>query len=764
MKKEANIRSMLHLLVAMMAIVMIACGSEEKIDEPLAPDTKIVDDDWQTIPASGGTIEKDDITIEFPNGTFSKDTKVAVSEVSKGQICGDKEVSKFYQITMPVSTAKSFTIKIKCEEKGEDMNAVVHSPGLEVSEKRQCYHNLTVESSYTNGEYTVNIPVFTNGQTDETASFSIGIAHMLRIGIGYAGTRGWEQYIKQVGNAQWHFDDVDKKYHDNLMKISADVKRALENIQNLGFELSEWRDIPIHFEDLKTRGENPEPLSGAFTQDNFLDSWSSITIHTDILKNYENHLTDDQINSKRTPIHELLHYYQADLDPRVPLIKAKTRGEENLLYESAAVWIEKFNDDGTPSEEFVRKYLEEFVRGLNNAKELNNGNYARHGYGMSALLEYITTKRTHEKFDKNSVSELYKQWKDDANSTKTAFNKTAFVYLKNWVESDKHKSDLFKGWNYDDFLLKLMKGEVLSGYNISKYNCTKNITRELTDMGEVSISEQCYPYGCLPMHCTIDGEIFNEKGFFNNKQLVIEQKGIGVQTYVLYYVNKKVMQFKGEALRDSPIIIDGKTLESFRKNDNERYFFLFYPMSTTYTNEKPLSSEVVVRLEDAEENENVFPGEVYRIEAVLSAKFAHKTNVSQGETQKRLGVDINTGPEYPNSTIDISYTKDGIHVEGKTGNGNSQTSVSFDIVGTKDGIKNSKIQNLNINNKKTESVGYSATADNISTVIEYGDRIIYRGSVSDGMKLENVRNDVPDETYTYIDDPTNSVTVEIHYR
>ena len=165
-----------------------------------------------------------------------------------------------------------------------------------------------------------------------------------------------------------------------------------------------------------------------------------------------------------------------------------------------------------------------------------------------------------------------------------------------------------------------------------------------------------------------------------------------------------------------------------------------------------------------EENENVFPGEVYRIEAVLSAKFAHKTNVSQGETQKRLGVDINTGPEYPNSTIDISYTKDGIHVEGKTGNGNSQTSVSFDIVGTKDGIKNSKIQNLNINNKKTESVGYSATADNISTVIEYGDRIIYRGSVSDGMKLENVRNDVPDETYTYIDDPTNSVTVEIHYR
>lgn len=81
-------------LAAMMAVVFIlgltACGSSEGSDDPdkpeiPKPETPIADGDWLTIPAAGGTIEKGDITLTFPSGTFSKETKVAVTEVRKGR-------------------------------------------------------------------------------------------------------------------------------------------------------------------------------------------------------------------------------------------------------------------------------------------------------------------------------------------------------------------------------------------------------------------------------------------------------------------------------------------------------------------------------------------------------------------------------------------------------------------------------------------------------------------------------------------------------
>ena len=87
-------RWLLHLLgAAILLLGLAACGSSEgpSEDEPNKPKPEVpVDDgDWQTVPATGGTIEKGDITITFPSGTFSKDTKVAISDVRKGETCGE---------------------------------------------------------------------------------------------------------------------------------------------------------------------------------------------------------------------------------------------------------------------------------------------------------------------------------------------------------------------------------------------------------------------------------------------------------------------------------------------------------------------------------------------------------------------------------------------------------------------------------------------------------------------------------------------------
>jgi len=58
--KTTNLKNrwLLHLLsAAIMTIGLTACsGSDDKVDEPLKPDTPVKDGDWQDIPANGGTI------------------------------------------------------------------------------------------------------------------------------------------------------------------------------------------------------------------------------------------------------------------------------------------------------------------------------------------------------------------------------------------------------------------------------------------------------------------------------------------------------------------------------------------------------------------------------------------------------------------------------------------------------------------------------------------------------------------------------------
>ena len=78
---------MLRLLSALLLVAFTACSSTEDSAEGTSnpmPEVPVNKDDWQTIPASGGTITKDSISIAFPSGTFMSDSKVAITEVKKG--------------------------------------------------------------------------------------------------------------------------------------------------------------------------------------------------------------------------------------------------------------------------------------------------------------------------------------------------------------------------------------------------------------------------------------------------------------------------------------------------------------------------------------------------------------------------------------------------------------------------------------------------------------------------------------------------------
>ena len=596
-------RWLLHLLsAAIMTIGLTACsGSDDKVDEPLKPDTKITDSDWQNIPVDGGTIEKGDITIQFPSGTFSSDTKVAVSEVKKGQICGNEEVSKFYQITLPFTTAKSFTVKIKCDEKGDDINAVVHSPAMAVGPNKQIYSDHTVESSYSNGEYTINIPASDNKDTDvtENASISIGLAHMLRIPGESAGTRA-------VDENTWHYDIsvfFQQKYLANWTKADYPgvIRSALQHLQSLGFKFPGKRNIPITW-----AKEDKEDISGHLVQDAWCDIWNGIALNELYITDFDNY--NARFPVKRTCIHELTHVFQSNYDPRWPVVKRATDGDETTLYECAAVWSEKFNDGGTPSLDFICNYLPRFTRSLTEVVEVHKSDselkkegkkpYGNHGYGMSALIEYITTQRKSEGFNDKSVVELYEMMKNSSAKGGFALSMTTFDFLKAWAK--KHNSKIFEGDGYDDFILKLVSGKVFTGMNPSR--AVNGSNNQLKADGEVSHSGTCYPYGGYICRTQLlasgEKDQFRAKGSLTNKRLVIDQKQDGVQTYVVVQYQGGLTQIDGKATKGKPIIINGKALESYRKNEN--YNVNFYVISTNSKNESSLPSEVTVSLEENE--------------------------------------------------------------------------------------------------------------------------------------------------------------------
>ena len=169
------------LLLPVLALMMGACSESNKNEEPAKPDTPVtpVDSgDWQTVPAAGGTITKGDIALTFPAGTFDTDTKVAITEVKKGEMGGDLEASPFYQITMPAKTAKPLTVSVTCTDTDEDISYIIRTAGWAPSLLKEVQHDSYLETNYAAGKYTTTLPVFENGKDPGNESFTIGLGHV----------------------------------------------------------------------------------------------------------------------------------------------------------------------------------------------------------------------------------------------------------------------------------------------------------------------------------------------------------------------------------------------------------------------------------------------------------------------------------------------------------------------------------------------------------------------------------------------------------
>ena len=737
---------MLRLLSALcMLVAFTACSSSsDEIDDPTQPEVPINDDDWQTVSTKGGDIKKDDFTLTLPSGTFKTETKVAVTKVGKGQICGNNELSEFYQVTAPVTTYKPITIKIKSEKLSDDASIVLHSYGYVKSYNGLVKTNDIMETTYSNGEYTTTLPTLTNGNDTATISYSFGLVKAalnnvstrapkggFAVAEGMVEDIGWKLYVDPaVDKVTGSWEVINNDYHKLL---GGYIEESIRKILDLGFKLrtlgKPLRSIPFYYI------SDPDKY-GYFKQSPVDDDFSYVGIGVEKLIESKN----DPSQLKSTLIHELFHLFQADYDPREAWTKAgglnkpknlknfvqfkydqpTTIDNESIIHEMASVWVEQFMNNGELNAKFLstEAFDINIPLGFGQERERWNKNiesYQQQGYTMGPWLQYLTKEieALNKKRKDHPVLELFQLFKKKWVSG--SYN--SYYILEEWINS--YDPYLLSTTEIDDYYLTLWKGELVKDFNISNLLITEKKYIIENEMKKDSKDSKIYPFGCDVTKVRFWG--FKDIKM-DDKELVIKQECPDVHTYVIMtdkssnmtkfkYVRRNKVIFATD--KNDSIVLSGKTLESLRLDDGTfaHQFFLVTTNKENKMHSKTVNpSQVTFELRDAKKEEELPVAKGMISKMYMLATMAGKT--ADGSSTY-FGFGFSTESELHTPPA-ITTRKDGstLHVESSQeythaiqwGHQTEKQSVSFDILNFTGDLKNATITNFKIYSKTVASV------------------------------------------------------------
>lgn len=552
-------------------LVFSSCNSDKNDPDMSNPveSISINPEDWHAVPQSGCTIKLDDISLTVPANTFSEDTKLSVTPLKKGSSYAEYEASNFYYITVPSEVNRSITVKLTPSEKGAKVQYAARAPFHRKSTNETIVGDIELECSYDNDECTIMLPTSENGSGNADLWIIVGlvkddsskgsaIRKMTDLTVTPAG---------QVRNVKWHYamdtwlwlkkSDSETVKINNLMdKLTPIVEDALTKIHDLGFALDEERNIPICF----IRDEKNKESYGFFCQGFWSDKTSTVELNLSTLEK-----SDDPNVWGRTCIHEILHYFQANYDKRIPE-KKYFGGEEDILNEATAVWVEQFMNDGKLDAYFVGTHINPFLRGFQISE---NGNKASNqGYAMSSMLYYLTSPISGMDIygiNKNSIVELFQIWKNNS-----SYRGTSYATLYKWFADH---SCPFMSIYYKDFLLSLLSGKLIDlkemGKDLAGLDDRLNRTTFNTD--------RTYTYPkrtCLSNGCALDAGNVHLRESFAGKEITITQNKPDVETYlVVAGDNDKYDYYKQPATLDNPLVIKGEEIDKMLSSAHKTDFY-----------------------------------------------------------------------------------------------------------------------------------------------------------------------------------------------
>ena len=664
---------------------LTACSSTEGEDNgnnPSKPDVPISNDDWQTVPTTGGTIEKDNISISFPSGTFAEGVKVAVTEVRKGEIGGEFEASKFYQIAMPCTANKPITIKMKSNEINDNNIFIAQANAYCQSRGTVTKAQLQYETTYSNGEYTTTIPALKGDVDGENEFFSIGLCN---INSEIAGTRGLTSYLRydvmkegKVGKVNYQIRySLSQKHKDIskynqaksiLGKIDDYVQQALTKINDLGFKLDAEQTLYIDF-DPNDKDWGGHKVCGIPFAEGFA-MWVSLGVD----KLTASTTTDNDI--KCTVIHEIFHWFQSFFDTRSNYKKSRKEyhGDEMVMYEMGAVWIEQFMNNNKLNENFLKDTPYKFFNNNSNLglidyvdiwKVIDESGaivdpYGYQGYSLAPLLYYLCSTKEFEswKLDNKSVYELHQLWKSNFGT------KTTVEIMEKWLKGN-HDYDFFYGNKIDDYYLKLFEGKLVDKFSLANIKGTPD--KSCKDLFSEEFDGKIYPFGCEAKRIFIKG--WGDISL-KNSELVVNQMEKDVQTYLIVYdeTSEKYINIKGykAATVDDPIVLAGDNIESLRLEDGSlrlSFYLVTTRISNSTSDKGTKSSKCSIEIKNKEEEGGNAKVEPDKVEFDAMGGTNNEVKIFKG-SYKHCGVDDVQAPD--NKWLSAQGTPDGaVTIEAK---------------------------------------------------------------------------------------------------
>ena len=796
--RNRNLHQLLTAALMLAVIFMVSCSEKnEETAEPVKPVVPIDEGDWQSVPAKGGTIEKGNIAITFPSGTFTSDTKVAISEVKKGQMCGDYELSPFYQVSLPAKCACAVTVTVKSDAKSSNPRFMAFTEGLRKSALEESRHGLSLDATAADGGYTVTLPATKNDDDDNNNTVVLGLVDYPD--EGSAKSRVNANAIEgKVGNIEWYFDynswddlwmsaSEKTKRNELKAKINTYIPLAIKQIHDLGFAIKTNRQIPFVF----VKDSSHPDAYGFFVQDSRYDEWS--TIELNLVKLLDN---VDETSLKQTVIHELLHYYQADYDPRGPFKKKVQQGEENILCEAGSVWAESFMDNGRMNGNFLKDYLPLYlisVKDLDAAYAAEGAvkknkfiMYQRHGYGMSTLLYYLTSPISEMDafdIDKKKIVDIYKKWDKNA--------RQSFTPLKQWLQ--EHDTGFPNTEDFDKYIVSLLSGTLIKH---PKINAAELAYPEgphwnkatINKDGKHSFDATCYTLGCSSIKLIVGGYT-NSKGekSFAGKELVVKQTKPDLNTYIIAQGTNKdkdllFKEIKGKTMQGDSLVVAGEELDGLFGKGMLTYLHV---VTVNHQSSKQ-ASNVTVEIRDQEMQ--------LKMTAINELRLSAEVTIKDADTGKetRLPFVFSSFDNYKltqqGTTVHLEFNYLSDDVKEKNGYKQgyyTERKLEFDIVGFTEltgWLKNCKVKNMIYSSTHEGYYGdgmvtytkeyidmkvsnMDAQPDDSPNWFTFGgetnrytlDQFSYKKLSKDWNKPESQSN------YTYVDDRENIIAVKINF-
>ncbi|SOE20206.1 hypothetical protein SAMN06298216_0701 [Spirosomataceae bacterium TFI 002] len=432
-------KRLLILLTIMLSSLAFSCkelGSEEV--EPKG-DTLLK----KTIGKTGGAIVSEKITLEVPSGAFDTDSEIEILVIKNNPQEINAVLSGYYAIDgLPLNLKKPLKIKIKKTESSIAAIPLIaignesFSSTLNKSILAHTYLDAVDSSDYIIATMPVTDDILTDEQLNNAR------VHATKAKMYLISFDGNFSINTPDGHFQIYFPYLGLR--DDVEKLGSYLENAFTKFKGLGFSTSKRTKWPV-----KVLVKSYDSSIFGFEVNSIWgDNYSWLEFNTQNI--------DNAAEMKLTAGHEYFHLLQSLYDPRTRFSKAKGLFYTHFwLDEATAVWSEKlFTNESNYASPIRNGHQMAPFNGMQKGAEENQ---QYHGYGMSAMIQYLTNTNSD-----TYVKSIYDGIKSGKHPVDAVSIKTPFLW---W---DKFMKDYFMSEVYKDVDLARWLQDNHGSFNVSE--------------------------------------------------------------------------------------------------------------------------------------------------------------------------------------------------------------------------------------------------------------------------------------------------------